>query len=164
MLPPFQFTACGLNSPKGLLPCLPPQLPAPPGLWATGQGLNWPLPRTRAPEALCTCAYSLHTPNKHQTSLCLPLSFFSTEKGEGVRGTWQSSKGPRSLFTPVDLQLEGLRGWGWGGLVWGDKLPHPPTSQRLLFFSHPGLGRPGEAFFPSLHEWELPPLWRGGGD
>ena len=108
MLLLFQLAAFRLGSPKSLLPLSP--FSAAHTVWTLG---HWPrvelaLPWTRGPQrhfAFVPRVYTLL-----QTPMCLPLSFFPTEEGEGVRETWQSSREPRPLLTPVDSELEGMRG------------------------------------------------------
>lgn len=110
MLLLFQLAAFELGDPKSLLPLS--SFPAAYTVWALG---DWPrvelaLPWAREPQRYLAFVPRVTHSYKHQTSMCLPLSFFPTEEGEGVREIWQSSREPRPLLTPVDSQLEGMRG------------------------------------------------------
>lgn len=107
----FSSKPVGSEVPKPFFPGLLPQLPTLPGLWVTGQGPNWPFPGPGGPRGILRLRLEFTHSCKHQTPIRLLLSaFLATEEGEGVRETWQSSKEPRPRFTPVDSQLEGIRG------------------------------------------------------
>ena len=152
MLCHFRLQPVGSEDPK---PSFPASLPSCRPCLDSGplaKGCIGPCPEQgpQRPFALAPGVYTLlQAPNIPVSAAGCLSSQLRREKG----GSGKALKNPGLSLPQLTCSW---RAWGWGG-----RLPHPPTSQRLLrSFSQPGLGR---AAAPPLNGWALPPIWGGGG-